>query len=420
MKHNFLKSTLLLVAALCSINMMAQIFELDFSTDPYTELSALPAGAIVSGTARNDVHGYDYVSVTLSLGAGNYKLTAGACGYGNGAGSVQNSDGSVTFVSFNQKLAEGDKCYHQNKTENIVTASFTIDADQTVKIICGQYTPYLKLETAAADKYSIVFGSSTTFEGPLPKDASVVKGEAFVVPDNRTMYKEGYTLKFWRSGAVDYPIGMSFVPEDNMEMTAYFEPNTKDLLKQTEDIEVKWNLTLNDGAPSMTLQGLGATGFIVTQVNVGTEQQDVKLTINAESGKFDNSYNAGWAQVNAGTLFSFPSKAGAAVEVYTYAEPSEDCSLDGQFYPVVGSRSGNVATFSPAAPVSNLSYLNSMKEGQYFAWINVRLPKETATGIEEPTSDSSMKGREAKILRNGQLFILRDGKTYNALGAEVK
>ena len=41
-------------------------------------------------------------------------------------------------------------------------------------------------------------------------------------------------------------------------------------------------------------------------------------------------------------------------------------------------------------------------------------------GIEQPTSDSSLKGRANKVIKDGQLYIERNGKTYNAQGAEVK
>lgn len=41
-------------------------------------------------------------------------------------------------------------------------------------------------------------------------------------------------------------------------------------------------------------------------------------------------------------------------------------------------------------------------------------------GIEQPTSDSSQKGRANKVLRDGVLYIERNGKTYNAQGAEVR
>ena len=41
-------------------------------------------------------------------------------------------------------------------------------------------------------------------------------------------------------------------------------------------------------------------------------------------------------------------------------------------------------------------------------------------GIDQPTSDSSLKGRANKVLRDGVLYIERNGKTYNAMGTEVR
>ena len=52
---------------------------------------------------------------------------------------------------------------------------------------------------------------------------------------------------------------------------------------------------------------------------------------------------------------------------------------------------------------------------------SVRLVQDIDTeGIEEPTSDSSLKGRANKVLRDGVLYIERNGRTYNAQGAEVR
>lgn len=44
--------------------------------------------------------------------------------------------------------------------------------------------------------------------------------------------------------------------------------------------------------------------------------------------------------------------------------------------------------------------------------------EEDKEGLFDPFVNETRRSR--KILRNGQLFILRDGKTYNALGAEVR
>lgn len=51
---------------------------------------------------------------------------------------------------------------------------------------------------------------------------------------------------------------------------------------------------------------------------------------------------------------------------------------------------------------------------------NIEEMKNPHEGIDQPTSDSSLKGRGKKLIKDGQLLIERNGKTYNALGAELK
>ena len=40
------------------------------------------------------------------------------------------------------------------------------------------------------------------------------------------------------------------------------------------------------------------------------------------------------------------------------------------------------------------------------------------TGIE--SQESIVESQKSKVLRNGQLLIIRDGKTYNAQGAQLQ
>ena len=56
-------------------------------------------------------------------------------------------------------------------------------------------------------------------------------------------------------------------------------------------------------------------------------------------------------------------------------------------------------------------------QGYHATRIVIGKPKDTTTGIENTVS--AKIGGSQKILRNGQLFILRDGKTFNALGQPV-
>ena len=47
-------------------------------------------------------------------------------------------------------------------------------------------------------------------------------------------------------------------------------------------------------------------------------------------------------------------------------------------------------------------------------------PIQAATALDEIVNDKMRNCENAKILHNGHLFILRDGKMYSAQGAEVR
>ena len=63
-----------------------------------------------------------------------------------------------------------------------------------------------------------------------------------------------------------------------------------------------------------------------------------------------------------------------------------------------------------------LSSVQAYKADQYWGRMNI-IGVETDAGLVE---SSAMHGGPQKILHNGQLLILRDGKTYNVQGQEVK
>lgn len=47
---------------------------------------------------------------------------------------------------------------------------------------------------------------------------------------------------------------------------------------------------------------------------------------------------------------------------------------------------------------------------------NVKITADVASGID----NTAVEAKTTKIMRDGQMLIIRDGKTFNALGAEVK
>lgn len=414
MKHNFLKSALLVVMAVCSMTAMAefQTIEINFMTDPYTLIApaSLPDGVVIAGTARGDSHGYDNVVVTIPAEAGNYKVTIGACSYGNGAGNVTGSV-SGELATFNQKLGD-NMCYHQSTTNNIVTATFAVTAEQNIVVTCGQYTPYFKMEKLEAPMYTVSFAKPDGVEGTAPASIEVAAGDNVTIPVNRTLYKEGYTLVCWTNGSNNFATGTLFSPSGNVELEPIFSANASDFLTATSEFSVTWAFEEGvDATPS--IEWNGNAGFLVKQATVGDASVDIKLEVDATASgsKFYNiGRGANWAQVNDNTVFRFPAKAGAVAELVAYSEPTGS-DLDGAAHSAWAS---NTATFTTtkAAGQSELT----VKGAQYCRSLKVTYPASEPTALE----NTAVAGKAQKVIRNGQVLILRDGRTYNALGAEVK
>ena len=72
--------------------------------------------------------------------------------------------------------------------------------------------------------------------------------------------------------------------------------------------------------------------------------------------------------------------------------------------------------------LSALEYTVNLAAGDYTErfWLEISPIYNTPTGIEEPTSDSSLKGRAQKRIIDGVLYIVKDGKIFDARGTRVE
>jgi len=302
-----------------SIEKMAAVpaftdFEINFQSDPYNVISgAKPAGTEIAGTYNDKLHGYQNVVATVPVEAGAYRLTLVACEFGNGAGNVM-SETNVELASFNQNLGTGN-CYHNNPATNIVSMTFNVDADQHIVIDCGTYTPYMKLEKISAYTVQFALGDA---EGSAPAAVNVNVGEDITMPVNQTMYKAGYTLTGWTDGVSTYAIGEPFIPTSDALLTPVFTANAVAITEAAEEVTVRWYFGKSNNAPDFAWQN--NNGFLIAQAIVGGNPIDVRLDVNATSGKFSNAgRDDQWAQVNSGTAFAYPYKEGMTVDVNTYS-----------------------------------------------------------------------------------------------------
>ena len=362
-------------------------------SDTYSYVDAEPEyyNALLSASSYNgNLHGYINLKAKVPVGAGIYKITLGACEYGNNGAAIKNSDESSTLsvrnalgqtvTSFSQNLGSGN-CYHNNTTNNVVSVWYTATEDETITVVCDQYTPYIAIERVNSVpllRYAVTFVNDTEgASGIVPATIEVTEGDSFTIPTNFTLYKEGYTLTGWNDGTTTHSIGASITPEDNVTLTAVFTENVYSLNESLSAMTIRWKFVRDDGVPEVQWEGVNGK-FLVSQATINGVSTDVKLLVNTSPGKFQNKSNSDWAQVNAGTTFKFPSQTGAEVRVRSMNEPKKDdgtkSTLDGTEYSAYAS---NIATYT-AASVNDSSVL-TIQGGSWYTYIEIDYPAYTAT-----------------------------------------
>ena len=390
-------------------------FEIDFRNGEYTLIApaTLPAGVVVEGTPRNDAHGYDNAVVTVPVGAGNYMITIGNCQYNGTNASVKNADDyTLGLVDANgqpiTEIVAKDGCYHQNTATNISTAWLVVESPMVIKIVGPQYTPYVKFEKVESvpvpvTVYTVTFANAEGATGIVPAPmTNLAQDEFFTLPRNFTMYKEGATMTAWTNGSNFFGPGTGTYATSDMTLTAVFMPNTVSLDDRTDEVTIKWEFSQSKGVPAINVSG--GTTFVVAQTKINGITIDVQLPIDATEGKFVNQAS-NWTQINPGVQFTIPSAKDAVITYKQYdagaeTTPSITVKSDDPTYTLVADgTSGQL----------------------YYEYIQVVLPKKAATAIDNtPSLSGEGRGEASKIIRNGQLLIEKNGKTYTVTGVQVK
>ena len=272
------------------------------------------------------------------------------------------------------------------------------------------------------DSLTVTFAAHEA-EGAVPAAMEIANGDTIVIPVNRTLYKQGHTLIGWSDGAHIHAIDSAFTPNGNTTLTAVFEANEANILQTAMDVTVAWDFMTMNGAPGITIEpGAADTAILVAQARWSDYTVDVKLDIDAraDGALFNNENTGDWAQVHPNTKFRFVSKPHAILQVYTYVEPAQS-TLDGWF---CDTWLANEATFTVSSITGSSEFVNK-DAGQWFRWMKVTYPGSGSESIGEiivPDGKEivNRKSSNRKFIKDGQLLIEKNGKTYNSLGVEMK
>ena len=179
--------------------------------------------------------------------------------------------------------------------------------------------------------------------------------------------------------------------------------------------------TLPDGIKSYRLTNDGSNEIVASELNALTADQPVLIIAN--QGEYEFLSEDGASDDVSGKTGTFTD--GALVGTYqTIASVSATTATNYNY--VLQNGTDGVAFYQVKDATCSIAPYHAYLSCGYNALgssspapMRIRYVANTATGIDETNSQKS-KVESRKIIEDGQLFILRDGKTYNALGQMVK
>lgn len=281
-------------------------------------------GKIVAADAENAVakfenvnyhsadHGVNGGTVTVQV-PGYTKVTVGGCAWGADIVLKKGADEI-------DRAGNSGKCYHSdNSAVSFVYYKTNEPAELTLPI--NGYWPYVKIESITEAEIPNEVTASYTLgdaQGTAPDEQKVRAGKTITIPENRTVYKEGYTLTGWSDGTNTYTIGQTVTLNNNMTLTPVFTANTKTLANTS----VTFDFQRQNGAPTVTGWQNSADNIWVGQATVDGTKMDVKMGIDttANNAKFANANWTDWAQINTDTKLTVPVLKGSVITFVAYGD----------------------------------------------------------------------------------------------------
>lgn len=263
--------------------------------------------------------------------------------------------------------------------------------------------------------YTISVSSANTSMGTVSGGGTYEEGATATVTATP---KSGYKFTRWSNGSTINPY--SFTVTSDVSLTAYFEQ-----IPASQSESRFWNISdaafnsLGTITSQTTINGLTIHATVNKPIVVDADARE----INGYS--FTHRLKFGGTGVNDARMLSFRVDGDCDIDIYLMsASGSADRTLNvdkGSFGNTIQQISAYGSTISEGnvhyAGGATTIYLYSPSSG-----VNIYAIRVTYGGKEEGIDDLYVQPQEeaSKILRNGQILILRGDKTYTIQGQEVK
>ena len=198
-----------------------------------------------------------------------------------------------------------------------------------------EITQHRKLEIRFKVKptYYVTYNGGPYAAGAAPTAEWLEAGDSFTIPQNRSLYYEGHTLDHWIDSKYQetmadnekdehsYQIGQTYKAKaEDLVLYPVFAANDFTLLDINADATATWHFAKKDGAPDINYEK--TDGILVTQLQQGDQQIDIKLDLIGKNGKFNNTSNSERVQINGQSIIKFPATTNCVIKLTATGDPS--------------------------------------------------------------------------------------------------
>lgn len=313
-------------------------------------------------------------------------------------------------------------------------ASMEADSLRTQYELTFNITTHRNIQVCFKEKptYYVTYNAGKLATGTAPAAAWVEAGDAYVVPENRTLYYEGNTLKYWIDANYDktktleentsnqhvYQIGQSYHnPGSDILLYPVFEKNTFGLLDipSGDGLKVTWPFAKNLGAPTVNFER--SAGILVSQLKKSeTEWIDLKIDLDGSTrkdangnniyGKFNNTASDDRCQINNNSILTFPTTKDCVIGLSALKEISTTL--------IAGMTDGNgytkgrevTATYTGEEASKTVNFAG---DGSYYTKFEVTYKPQLAT---KPTL-ASVKYGDTELDANQLNSLTGDSRSVN-------
>ena len=230
---------------------------------------------------------------------------------------IDHNENAATYKDYKLTTVEPTPDEKKQGKRTSYTVEFEITTHSDIEI-CFREKP----------TYYITYKGGPNATGAAPKAALVEEGDYFTIPENRTLYYEGYTLDCWKpeissddQETTEYKIGSTYTAEaKDLVLYPVFKANEFNIFDIDKETTATWHFARKDGAPDIDYQKVD--GILVTQVENNGKKIDLKLDLIGKKGKFNNLSKDSRIQINQGSIISFPATPNCKVKLTATETPT--------------------------------------------------------------------------------------------------